>query len=134
MEVLRWTGDRNVELEKRDKKAADVHECLLSLPLRLISKRLHCGLFCKEHSRPTMWPLLLSSSLGALLLSSGCNAALTTVKNWGTNPTGLVMEIYLPKTVAASPAVILAVRCPLSHGIDADAGLCDMLKDTYQRI
>ena len=60
-----------------------------------------------------MWSLLLLSSLGALLLPSGCNAALTTVTNWGTNPTKLVMEIYLPKKVAAKPAVVLAVRLPL---------------------
>ncbi|KAH6657615.1 PHB depolymerase family esterase [Truncatella angustata] len=38
------------------------------------------------------------------------NAALTTVTNWGSNPTNLEMQIYLPKTLAAKPAVIVALH------------------------
>ncbi|KAH9883686.1 carbohydrate esterase family 1 protein [Xylariomycetidae sp. FL2044] len=37
-------------------------------------------------------------------------AALTTVSNWGENPTDLQMAVYLPATVAENPAVILALH------------------------
>jgi acetylxylan esterase len=50
------------------------------------------------------------SSLGLLLLSSCSYAALTTVTNWGNNPTGLTMAISLPARLAAKPAVIVALH------------------------
>ncbi|KAI0137110.1 Alpha/Beta hydrolase protein [Xylariales sp. AK1849] len=57
-----------------------------------------------------MWLLVLYSSLAALFLSSGGNAALTTVTNWGANPTNLEMQIYLPAKLAANPPVVVALH------------------------
>ncbi|KAI1344495.1 carbohydrate esterase family 1 protein [Xylariaceae sp. FL0016] len=48
--------------------------------------------------------------LAAFFLASRCHAALTTVSDWGDNPTGLEMEIYLPTTLAENPAVVLALH------------------------
>jgi hypothetical protein len=53
----------------------------------------------------------------AALLFCGCNAALTTVTNWGNNPTNLEMQIYLPKTLAAKPPVVVAVSIELAVDI-----------------
>jgi len=41
------------------------------------------------------------------------NGALVSVANFGSNPTGLEMNIYVPSTLATNPAVILAVNIPL---------------------
>ena len=49
------------------------------------------------------------SSVGLLLASTGCHAALTTITGWGDNPTGLTMAISLPATLAEKPAIVLAV-------------------------
>lgn len=56
-----------------------------------------------------MKPLALLVGLAALFLSSTCNAALTTVSNFGNNPTNLEMQIYLPAKLATKPAVVVAV-------------------------
>jgi acetylxylan esterase len=53
---------------------------------------------------------LLYSGLGLLLLSASSQAALTTVTNWGNNPTGLTMAISVPATVAQKPAIVLALH------------------------
>ena len=53
---------------------------------------------------------ILSPGFAALLLASSLtDAALTPVSNFGSNPTGLQMNIYVPSGLATSPAVILAV-------------------------
>ncbi|KAI1855228.1 hypothetical protein JX265_006631 [Neoarthrinium moseri] len=57
-----------------------------------------------------MRPSTLFGSLAALLLSPVSDAALTTVTNWGSNPTNLEMQIYLPKKLAAKPAVVVALH------------------------
>lgn len=46
-------------------------------------------------------------ALGTLFLVT--NGALTPVTNFGSNPTGLTMGIYVPTKLATNPAVILAV-------------------------
>ncbi|KAK9414794.1 hypothetical protein SUNI508_10912 [Seiridium unicorne] len=43
----------------------------------------------------------LFRSMAALLLAPGCNAALTSVADFGDNPTNLEMQIYLPSFTAA---------------------------------
>jgi acetylxylan esterase len=40
------------------------------------------------------------------------NGALTPVTDFGSNPTGLTMDIYAPNKLATNPAVILAVSDP----------------------
>jgi hypothetical protein len=57
---------------------------------------------------------MLSSKLLAvltplLLLVKTASGALVSVQNWGSNPTGLQMSIYVPNKLAAKPAVIFAV-------------------------
>lgn len=61
---------------------------------------------------------LLSSRLAAIsLLCTRAMGALVSVPNFGSNPTNLQMNIYVPSNVAASPAVILAVRnCSVQAG------------------
>lgn len=78
-------------------------------PTYLVSNLLFFGRF--KTSGEKMHSLNLLGSF-ALLLSSGCHAALTTVSDWGENPTGLTMAISVPATIAESPAIILAVRFP----------------------
>ncbi|MET7423553.1 PHB depolymerase family esterase [Dactylosporangium sp. NPDC005555] len=45
-----------------------------------------------------------------LLASPAAAATLTEVTNFGTNPTNLRMHLYVPNTVAARPAVVVAVH------------------------
>lgn len=45
----------------------------------------------------------------AALAGLASGASLQPVSNFGDNPTGLQMYIYVPDNVAASPAVIVAV-------------------------
>jgi acetylxylan esterase len=57
-----------------------------------------------------------TSALGASLQP---RASLQQVNNFGNNPTGTQMFIYVPAKVAAKPAILLGVRlllcpCPLS--------------------
>ncbi|KAI1803072.1 carbohydrate esterase family 1 protein [Daldinia bambusicola] len=47
------------------------------------------------------------ASLGTCL---GARAALTPITNWGTNPTNLQVQAYIPSKLAESPAVILALH------------------------
>ncbi len=46
-------------------------------------------------------------ALGNLFLVA--NGALTPVTDFGSNPTGLTMGIYVPAKLATNPAIILAV-------------------------
>ncbi|GAA3217611.1 extracellular catalytic domain type 1 short-chain-length polyhydroxyalkanoate depolymerase [Dactylosporangium siamense] len=46
----------------------------------------------------------------ALIASPAPAATLTEVTNFGTNPTNLRMHLYVPNTVAARPAVVVAVH------------------------
>ncbi|GIG51461.1 PHB depolymerase family esterase [Dactylosporangium siamense] len=46
----------------------------------------------------------------ALIASPAAAATLTEVTNFGTNPTNLRMHLYVPNTVAARPAVVVAVH------------------------
>ena len=50
----------------------------------------------------------------AALAATTVDGALTRVTNFGTNPTNLQMNIYVPAQVASKPAVILAVNHPRS--------------------
>lgn len=43
------------------------------------------------------------------ILAIGIEAALVSVTNFGDNPTGLQMSVYVPDRLATKPAVILAV-------------------------
>lgn len=56
----------------------------------------------------------LALGLGSTaVLASKCGVAtgsLQPVANFGENPTGLDLQIYVPKNLAPNPAVILAVR------------------------
>ncbi|GAB3848047.1 PHB depolymerase family esterase [Dactylosporangium cerinum] len=45
-----------------------------------------------------------------LIASPAAAATLTEVTNFGTNPTNLRMHLYVPNTVAARPAVVVAVH------------------------
>ncbi|KAI0153199.1 carbohydrate esterase family 1 protein [Xylariaceae sp. FL1272] len=49
-------------------------------------------------------------ALSLLLLPWQSYAALTSVANWGDNPTNLAMSMYVPPTVAEHPAVVLALH------------------------
>lgn len=51
----------------------------------------------------------LFSGLVAVILAPRCDAALTTVADFGDNPTNLEMQIYLPDNLAEKPAVVVAV-------------------------
>lgn len=51
----------------------------------------------------------ISVTLYLLFLSCLIEAALVSVPDFGSNPTGLQMSIYVPAKLATSPAVILAV-------------------------
>lgn len=42
-------------------------------------------------------------------------ASLQRVTNFGNNPTGINMHIYVPDRVAADPAIIVAVRGEIPH-------------------
>lgn len=54
-----------------------------------------------------------SGSLAVLsLLCSMVNSALVSVPDFGSNPTNIQMNIYVPANLATRPAVILAVRPP----------------------
>ena len=53
--------------------------------------------------------ITLQSILALGSLISSANGALVTVNDWGSNPSNLIMNIYVPTKLAASPAVILAV-------------------------
>lgn len=55
-------------------------------------------------------PIVLQSLLAFVLLFSTANGALTPVTDFGSNPTGLKMSIYVPAKLATNPAIILAVR------------------------
>jgi hypothetical protein len=59
------------------------------------------------------YTMLLTKSFGVftplLLLVTTASGALVSVQNWGSNPTGLQMSIYVPSKLAAKPAVIFAV-------------------------
>ncbi|KAK4460910.1 Alpha/Beta hydrolase protein [Cladorrhinum samala] len=51
-------------------------------------------------------------ALGVLALTIGGAAqdALTPVTNWGENPSGLELSVYVPPTLAPKPAIILALH------------------------
>jgi poly(hydroxyalkanoate) depolymerase family esterase len=53
---------------------------------------------------------LLASALFFTSAPAASAATLTEVTNFGTNPTGLRMHLYVPDTVAAKPAVLVAVH------------------------
>ncbi|KZL80545.1 phb depolymerase family esterase [Colletotrichum incanum] len=53
---------------------------------------------------------LLNVLLAALPLLSPAEAALQRVTNFGSNPTGLIMDISVPPNLTASPAIILALH------------------------
>ncbi len=59
-----------------------------------------------------MPPRNLLGGFVLLLAASFSNARLTTVTDWGENPTGLTMSLSVPATVAESPAIILAASLP----------------------
>jgi len=45
-----------------------------------------------------------------VLVNDVLGAQLTTVTNWGNNPSGISsLQVYVPDTLAASPAIILGV-------------------------
>lgn len=50
---------------------------------------------------------------GVALIASTANGALVRVNDFGSNPTNLQMNIYVPSKLAAKPAIILAVCCRL---------------------
>jgi hypothetical protein len=47
---------------------------------------------------------------GIVAISASANAALVRVNDFGSNPTNLQMNIYVPSRVATKPAIILGVR------------------------
>lgn len=53
----------------------------------------------------------LTTLAAALFYVGHATAGLTTITNWGDNPTGLNLQAYVPNKVASKPAIILAVRC-----------------------
>ena len=54
---------------------------------------------------------MVSSSVAALCaLVAAANGALVRVNDFGSNPTNLQMNIYVPSQLATKPAIILAVR------------------------
>jgi endo-1,4-beta-xylanase len=56
----------------------------------------------------TLMPLAAASVL--LVAKPAAAAALTRVTNFGNNPSGLNMYIYVPNNVAARPALLVAVH------------------------
>jgi hypothetical protein len=59
--------------------------------------------------------MYISASIlgGIVAISASANAALVRVNDFGSNPTNLQMNIYVPSRVATKPAIILGVR--LTH-------------------
>lgn len=53
------------------------------------------------------------TSIAIAVLTAFADGALVRVDNFGTNPTNLQMNIYVPSKLATSPGIILAVRIPL---------------------
>ena len=62
--------------------------------------------------RPIM--TLYSLSTLATLVATAIAASLQPVKNFGANPAGLSMNIYVPDNVKPNAAIILSVRSPVS--------------------
>jgi len=54
--------------------------------------------------------LALALSLASVHAAPTAQNGLTSICNFGENPTNLVLQLYEPPTVAAKPAIILAVR------------------------
>jgi hypothetical protein len=65
----------------------------------------------------------LHSIFYVLALPFLSNGALVAVPNFGSNPTGLEMNIYVPSKLATSPAVILAVSNSEINSHVADTNL-----------
>jgi hypothetical protein len=57
---------------------------------------------------------LFSLSVLATLVATATAASLQPVKNFGANPGGVAMHIYVPDNVKPNAAVILSVRNPMS--------------------
>jgi acetylxylan esterase len=57
---------------------------------------------------------VFSLSLLATLVATATAASLQQVENFGANPGGLAMYIYVPDNVKPNAAVILSVRNPMS--------------------
>lgn len=53
---------------------------------------------------------ILRLAAAAAVLSQQVHAGMIAVSNFGTNPTGLQMQLYVPAKLAASPAIILAMH------------------------
>ncbi|EWC48707.1 hypothetical protein DRE_00012 [Drechslerella stenobrocha 248] len=51
-------------------------------------------------------------SLGSILLAAGLanGASLQSVSNWGSNPSGIGMSIYVPDRLAARPPILVALH------------------------
>ena len=59
----------------------------------------------------SLFAILLVAALVATVFASTARAAsLVQVTNFGTNPTGLAMYLYVPANVQAKPAILLAGR------------------------
>lgn len=58
------------------------------------------------------FPKLLASVAAISALVPNAHAWLSRVNNFGSNPTGLQMNIYVPRKLAPNPAIILAVCLP----------------------
>ncbi|MET8541969.1 PHB depolymerase family esterase [Kitasatospora sp. NPDC004799] len=52
----------------------------------------------------------LALGLGVQAAPPAAAASLTQVTNFGTNPTGLLMHLYVPSTVRANPPILLALH------------------------
>jgi acetylxylan esterase len=60
--------------------------------------------------RATLAAAVLAGAGIAMFASPAAAATLTEVTNFGSNPTNLRMHLYVPNTVAARPAVVVAVH------------------------
>lgn len=50
-----------------------------------------------------------SGLISLTCLAALSDAALTTITNWGDNPTDIRLQAYIPTALAAKPAVVFAV-------------------------
>jgi hypothetical protein len=59
--------------------------------------------------------MLYKSIVAASLAASGLCASLQQVSNFGNNPSGIQMYIYVPDKVASNPAIIVGVGNKLTN-------------------
>jgi poly(hydroxyalkanoate) depolymerase family esterase len=63
-----------------------------------------------KHLRSALAILIVAAFVATTFVSTAQAASLVQVTNFGTNPTGLAMYLYVPANVQAKPAILLALH------------------------